>query len=100
MSGLARIRGARRDEHRLRRHVGSFREIFFLGIDNKKRFLAVGKLECRSEPPCEAQPRRVALMLRLAAAEQSACLGMPPQRHPCKNTLTEQMKLETAVKGI
>ena len=73
---------------------------FFLGIDNKKRFLAVGKLECRSEPPCEAQPRRVALMLRLAAAEQSACLGMPPQRHPCKNTLTEQMKLETAVKGI
>lgn len=48
----------------------------------------------RPYPPCEAQPRRVALMLRLAAAEQSACLGMPPQRHPCKTTLTEQMKLE------
>ena len=48
----------------------------------------------RPYPPCEAQSRRVALMLRLAAAEQSACLGMPPQRHPCITTLTEQMKLE------
>ena len=70
---------------------------FHAGGARKKRSLGRCKSVkgCgRPYPPCEAQPRRVALMLRLAAAEQSACLGMPPQRHPCKTTLTEQMKLE------
>ena len=68
---------------------------FFLGIDNKKRFLAVGKLECRSEPPCEAQPRRVALMLRLAAAEQSACLPWhATAKASLQNHFDGEMKLE------
>ena len=70
---------------------------FSCGGARKKRSLGRCKSVkgcARPYPPCEAQPRRVALMLRLAAAEQSACLGMPPQRHPCITTLTEQMKLE------
>ena len=70
---------------------------FHAGGARKKRSLVRCKSvkSCaRPYPPCEAQPRRVALMLRLAAAEQSACLGMPPQRHPCKTTLTEQVRLE------
>ena len=49
----------------------------------------------RPYPPCEAQSRRVALMLRLAAAEQSACLPWhATAKASLQNHFDGEMKLE------
>ena len=71
---------------------------FHAGGARKKRSLVRCKSvkSCaRPYPPCEAQPRRVALMLRLAAAEQSACLPWhATAKASLQNHFDGEMKLE------